>query len=586
MVDEQPVLIAARYRLMNRIGAGGMGHVWLAWDERLNRAVAVKQLHSPVGLPDAEARVAHDRAMREARITARLHHPNAVPVFDVVDHEGAPCLVMQYLPSRSLQAVLTERGPLPAREVARVGAELASALAAAHRADIVHRDVKPGNVLVADDGTARITDFGISHALGDASLTSTGMVTGTPAYLAPEVARGTSSSAASDVFSLGATLYTAVEGTPPFGTGDNAMALLHRVASGSITPPSDGPLADVLLAMLAASPEDRPTMREVSARLSEIASGRAPGAAAREPDEPRPDRTRVLPTAAAGTASSSSSTDLTPATTPLAAAALAGLAALPSDLPSDLPADPPVAPEPPDAATHATAHDSGSGRPAYPDPVDTTPPHGTPVVGDDAGRRRRRGLVLLAGLVVLVGAGLLAWALQSGDAPSQQAAPPPATSSTAPRATTPKAGPSTTAAPSPSATTPKPTPSTPSRTPSTTPATTAAPPAGATAAELASAVRDYYALLPGNTDAGWARLTDRYRSTTAGSRSTYEKFWTSVDSVQVRQATGSAPGSVVATLRYAFADGRRFEERTSYTLVRDGGILKIDRSSVLSSRQL
>src|SRR6478672_595172 len=192
MVDEQPDLIAARYRLMNRIGAGGMGHVWLAWDERLNRAVALKQLHSPVGLPEAEARVAQDRAMREARITARLHHPNAVPVFDVVDHEGQPCLVMQYLPSRSLQAVLTERGPLPAREVARIGSERAADLAAAHRADTVHRDVKPGNVLLADDGTARITDFGISHALGDASLTSTGMVTGTPAYLAPEVARGTS----------------------------------------------------------------------------------------------------------------------------------------------------------------------------------------------------------------------------------------------------------------------------------------------------------------------------------------------------------------------------------------------------------
>lgn len=591
MVDEQPVLIAARYRLMNRIGAGGMGHVWLAWDERLNRAVAVKQLHSPVGLPDAEARVAHDRAMREARITARLHHPNAVPVFDVVDHEGAPCLVMQYLPSRSLQAVLTERGPLPALEVARVGAELASALAAAHRADIVHRDVKPGNVLVADDGTARITDFGISHALGDASLTSTGMVTGTPAYLAPEVARGTSSSAASDVFSLGATLYAAVEGTPPFGTGDNAMALLHRVASGSITPPSDGPLADVLLAMLAAAPEDRPTMREVSARLSEIAAGRGPGAAARDSDEPRPDRTRVLPTAAAA-ASPSSPAELTPATTPLAAAALAGPSVAPSDLPDEPSAEPssqpssqpPVAPAPADAAARSTEPDSEADLTAYPDPVGTTPPHGTPAVGDDATHRRRRGLVLVAGLVVVLGAGLLAWALQSGDAPTRQAAPPPATSSTTPRATTSAAEPSTTAAPSPSATTPRPSPSTPPRTPSTTPATT--PATAVTAADLAKAVRDYYALLPGNTDAGWARLTDRYRSTTAGSRSTYEKFWTSVDSVQVRQATGSAPGSVVATLRYAFADGRRFEERTSYTLVQDGGILKIDRSSVISSRQL
>src|SRR6476646_2298316 len=269
MVDEQPDLIAARYRLMNRIGAGGMGHVWLAWDERLNRAVALKQLHSPVGLPETEARVAQDR-------------------------------VMQYLPSRSLQTILTERGPLPAREVARIGSELASALAAAHRADIVHRDVKPGNVLLADDGTARITDFGISHALGDASLTSTGMVTGTPAYLAPEVARGTSSSSASDVFSLGATLYAAVEGAPPFGTGENAMALLHRVASGSITPPSDGPLTPVLLAMLAAAPEDRPAMQEVSGVLAEVAAGRTPRGAMGASSDDGPVRTRVLPAAGTG----------------------------------------------------------------------------------------------------------------------------------------------------------------------------------------------------------------------------------------------------------------------------------------------
>jgi hypothetical protein len=577
MAEASPALIADRYRLMNRIGTGGMGHVWLAWDERLNRAVAVKQLHSPVGLPEDEARVAHDRAMREARITARLHHPNAVPVFDVVDHEGSPCLVMQYLPSRSLQAVLTERGPLPPREVARIGSELAAALAAAHRADIVHRDVKPGNVLVADDGTARITDFGISHALGDASLTSTGMVTGTPAYLAPEVARGTSSSAASDVFSLGATLYAAVEGAPPFGTGDNAMALLHRVASGSIDPPSDGPLTPLLLAMLAPAPEDRPSMREVSDQLAEIAEGRAARNASAGSDADRPTRTRVLPVAGVAAASAAAFEPSAPTTAPtsrLAPAAAAPAAAAPeraSETPAQTPADTPAS-EP----TAEPAVDDRAGHPAYAIPPGTT---------REAPAERRRRLLLLAGVIVLVGLGLVVWALQAESPTAGRAAPPAVTSSETPRASTP--APSTSTAEQPSASTPaKPTPSTPS-TPSTRPSTTPSKaPAGATGAELAKAVRDYYALLPDNRDAGWARLTDRYRSTTAGSRSTYERFWSSVDSVSVRQASGSAPGSVVATLRYAFADGRRYEERTSYTLVDDGGVLKIDRSSVLSSRRL
>ena len=193
--------------------------------------------------------------------------------------------------------------------------------------------------------------------------------------------------------------------------------------------------------------------------------------------------------------------------------------------------------------------------------------------------------MLLAGLGALVGVGFLAWALLGeGAAPHQQAAPPAATSVTTPRASTP--APSTSAVQSSPSAPNKPTATTPPRTPTSAPSTAPAPAAGTTAAELARAVRDYYALLPSNTDAGWARLTDRYRSTTAGSRSTYDRFWASVNSVDVRQATGSTPGSVVATLRYAFDDGRRFEERTSYTLVEDGGILKIDRSSVLSSRQL
>ena len=196
---------------------------------------------------------------------------------------------------------------------------------------------------------------------------------------------------------------------------------------------------------------------------------------------------------------------------------------------------------------------------------------------------------MLLALVVLAGAGLAVWGLQrdAGKA-GDVAAPPVATSSPRAPSTTPR--PTTTApttskaqAASPS-TPPSPKPSTSSPRPSTAAPTTA--PAGTTDAELARAVRDYYALLPGDTDAGWARLTDRYRSTTSGSRATYERFWSSITSVDVRQATGSAPGSVVATLRYVFDDGRRYEERTSYSLVDDGGTLKIDRSSVLSSRRL
>lgn len=272
MSGEQ-VLIAGRYRLERRVGTGGMGVVWEGWDERLRRKVAVKQLHSQPGLGDAEAELTKLRAMREARITARLDHPHAVPVFDVVEHEGQPCLIMQFLPSTPLSGVLRERGVLSVRETARIGAQVASALAAAHHAGIVHRDVKPGNVLIAEDGTARISDFGISHALGDSTLTATGMVHGTPAYLAPEVALGGESSFASDVFGLGATLYAALEGAPPFGSDSNSIALLHRVAAGRFTPPArGGALTPLLLEMLARTPSARPTMTEAARRLTGLAA--------------------------------------------------------------------------------------------------------------------------------------------------------------------------------------------------------------------------------------------------------------------------------------------------------------------------
>lgn len=308
---EQPVsgpglLVGGRYRLVERIGAGGMGSVWEAWDERLHRRVALKQLHPQPGLSAADARLASNRAMREARITARLHHANAVPVYDAVDHDGMPCLIMQYLPSRSLQNALTERGTLSIAEVARIGSEVAAALAAAHEVGIVHRDVKPGNVLIDSEGSAKLTDFGISHALGDVTLTSTGMVTGTPAFLAPEVARGIESGFASDVFSLGATLYAASEGTPPFGSGENPMAVLHRVASGRVNSPQrSGQLTPVLTDMLAADPASRPSMAQAARALAALHVAATDPASmaptermvAPPPVPPPPSTTRSLPPA-------------------------------------------------------------------------------------------------------------------------------------------------------------------------------------------------------------------------------------------------------------------------------------------------
>ena len=273
-------VLVGRYRLLQRIGAGGMGVVWRAYDERLGRDVAVKRLH-PSGSPaDPDGSVASHRALREARITARLHHPHAVPVFDVVEHRGQPCLVMQYFPSSSLAELVTAGPTLAVPQVARIGAEAASALAAVHAAGIVHRDVKPANVLVSPDGVAKISDFGISRAMGDVSLTSTGLVTGTPAYLAPEVARGEPATPASDVYSLGSTLYTVLEGHPPFGTNDNPMALLHRVASGDVEAPArSGALTAVLTSMLAFRPQERPDMAEVVGLLREVVAEAGAGEA-------------------------------------------------------------------------------------------------------------------------------------------------------------------------------------------------------------------------------------------------------------------------------------------------------------------
>ncbi|MDT4927966.1 MAG: eukaryotic-like serine/threonine-protein kinase [Pseudonocardiales bacterium] len=528
------VLIAGRYRLVERIAAGGMGSVWEAWDERLHRRVALKELHPQPGLSPADARLAGDRAMREARITARLHHAHAVPVYDVVDHEGQPCLIMQYLPSKSLQSVLSERGVLSVAEVARIGSELAGALAAAHRAGIVHRDVKPGNVLIDDEGAAKLTDFGISHALGDVTLTSTGMVTGTPAFLAPEVARGVESGFAADVFSLGSTLYAALEGTPPFGTGENPMATLHRVASGQIVPPQrSGPLTGELRRMLATDPTQRPSMDQVASSLTAVRSERPDPAAGVMTERlampgpsgpPPPTRTQTLPAVRPG---------------------------------------PAMAPGP--------GFGPPSGPPGPPGPAGPSRPPGP------SGSRSRKGALL--GLLALVAVAALVTLLvtqlgNSGGRGNAGAAGSQQHTTSAQRNTSTKA---TTSANTASASTSA---STSQSSPTSSSGTSGGP---ASASELTAALKDYYKLLPDNTDAGWSRLTPSYQSNTANGRQDYETFWGSMKKVSVSQATGRPPGTVEATVNYDYQDGRKVEERTSFTFVRQDGILKIDDSTVLSS---
>src|SRR3954454_17438182 len=272
-------LVAGRYRLQSQLGGGGMGTVWLARDELLGRMVAIKQVLTTTGASPEEADQQRQRALREGRIAARLSHPHAISVYDVALESEQPWLVMEYLPSRSLAAVLAEDGVLRTELVAQIGAQVADALAATHAAGIAHRDVKPANILIGEggrvEGLVKITDFGISHASGDVTLTQTGQITGTPAFLAPEVAQGHPMTEASDVFSLGATLYTCLEGSPPFGMEDNALGMLHRVAGGSIVPPRRaGSLTAPLLKMLAADPGDRPTMAQIRDDLAKLAAGR------------------------------------------------------------------------------------------------------------------------------------------------------------------------------------------------------------------------------------------------------------------------------------------------------------------------
>ncbi|MCW2620814.1 MAG: serine/threonine protein kinase, partial [Frankiales bacterium] len=250
--------VGGRYRLLERLGAGAMGTVWRAEDLTLGRHVAVKEVVFPPGIDAEEAENLRERTRREARSAARLDHPSAVTVYDVVEEDGRPWLVMELVEARTLAEVIRADGPLPPARTAQIGLAVLGALEAAHAQGIVHRDVKPGNVLLRrpERGAGRVilTDFGIATTVGDASLTSTGLLLGSPAYISPERARGHAPGPESDLWSLGATLFTAVEGRPPYD-GQDAVETVTSVVHGRHAPyAAAGPLTTVLDGLLEKDP--------------------------------------------------------------------------------------------------------------------------------------------------------------------------------------------------------------------------------------------------------------------------------------------------------------------------------------------
>jgi tRNA A-37 threonylcarbamoyl transferase component Bud32 len=296
------VLIGERYRLLHVVGRGGMGRVWLARDEVLHRHVAVKEMTSPEWLSDDEQDALAARTMREARTAARLNHPNVVGVHDVVHAGTTPWIVMEYVPSRSLQDVLRP-GPLDSRRVAEIGLALLAALRAAHQAGVLHRDIKPGNVLIADDGRVMLTDFGLAmFDDGGGGLTRPGMIMGSPEYVAPERAANGVSSIETDLWALGATLHAATEGRSPYAR-PTAMATLTALATSPPDPaPNAGALGPVLAGLLQRDPRHRLGVDEVERLLRAAAEEAVPE---QRPAEPERERT-----AASGAASSPAEMDL------------------------------------------------------------------------------------------------------------------------------------------------------------------------------------------------------------------------------------------------------------------------------------
>ncbi|WP_026184968.1 serine/threonine-protein kinase [Salinispora vitiensis] len=460
-------LVAGRYRLLSPLGQGGMGRVWKAQDEVLHRTVAIKELVPPPGLTDEERREMRERSLREARAIARLNHVNVVRIFDVLRTDGDPWIVMEYVASKSLQDTLAEQGPVSPAQGVQIGLGVLGALKAAHRAGVMHRDVKPGNVLLGEDGRVVLTDFGLATVPGDPNVTRTGMVLGSPAYIAPERARDGTAGPEADLWSLGATLYAAVEGKSPYAR-PSAIATLAALATEPPPPPKNaGPLRPVLNGLLRKDPTDRITA-EVAERLLRRAGGkrsqlipllsgvrrpgpnRRPGRTPASVPAPRPAPTLPEPPASAAPPSPGAPP---PAVEPPADAAPTAKV---TGAGPTAPVNPPVGR--PDA--DPTAKLGGLSAPAW-----SVPPPGGPGAGMKRHATRRNLLIgavvvlLLLGLAVAyprlatqdegAGPGAVATGAGATTAPANSA--PSATAPTSPPSTS-ASPPSTSASPTPSGT--------------------------------------------------------------------------------------------------------------------------------------
>ncbi|GAB3295366.1 serine/threonine-protein kinase [Parasphingorhabdus pacifica] len=500
-------LITGRYRLEKQIGSGAMGVVWRAVDERLHRTVAVKQLLLQPGFTPEETEEARQRSMREGRIAARLQHQNAIVVFDVAEDDGQPVLVMEYLPSKSLATVLADQGPLPPQSVARIGSQVAGALAAAHMAGIVHRDLKPGNILLGDNGEAKITDFGISRAIGDVSVTKSGILAGTPAYLSPEVALGRDPAPASDVFSLGATLYAAIEGEPPFGVDENAISLLHRVARGQVEPPRQaGPLTSALMELLRADPVDRPTMATARNLLQAVADG------------------RPVPSAAPPSAGWQHP--------PAANATRQGAA--PAEAPR---------------TAYAASNPPNRSNPSNP-PTQVGEPARAQVANRSSWRPALLWMVAVLAAILIGVLGANAFGLGGGSEQNPDAAP--ATRETTQQQAPPPAPPAS-PAPPPTSEAEQTTSAAPSSEASSAPAK-----ASVTQEEIKEVVKDYFSLVPDKLEKSWKLLGPGLK---AQGKEKYKSFWNSVEDVEITAGPQVRGAKVVLQLKYTTEGGNTSTER-------------------------